>query len=217
MQQKSQTKSNAKLRTALENLRYRSCTLEDIYLLQSYIAGPGPVRPKLNDPRFKGVSIIIAFNAYRDNINIEASQCFAHDIGQKLVDLYSTDHLGTDPTNTGPKKQCKHVIDTLRSTNIASPELQETLWSLHPHLTQHHPGKLSLCVGMPVMIKNNEATECCVTNGAEAEVVSWTSRPITDGMFLTIVSASNGPLQTKFSQAPCSRSRGCFPRVIRCF
>ena len=29
-------------------------------------------------------------------------------------------------------------------------------------------------------IKNNEATECCVTNGAKAEVVSWTSRPITN-------------------------------------
>ena len=31
------------------------------------------------------------------------------------------------------------------------------------------------------MIENNEATECYVTNGAEAEVVSWTSRPTTDG------------------------------------
>ena len=122
MRQKSQTKGNAKLRNALENLRYRSCTLEDIHLLQSHIAGPGPGRPKLNDPRFKGVSIIIAFNAYRDKI-IEASQCFAQDIGQELVDFYSTNCLGTDPTNTGPKKQCKHVIDPLRSTNIASPEL----------------------------------------------------------------------------------------------
>ena len=70
MQQKSQTKGDAKLRTALENL-------ED-NVLQSCIAGPGPGRPKLNDPRFKGVSIIIAFNAYRDKINIEPNQCFAH-------------------------------------------------------------------------------------------------------------------------------------------
>ena len=34
---------------------------------------------------------------------------------------------------------------------------------------------------MPVMIKHNEATECCVTNGAEGEVVSWISKPIADG------------------------------------
>jgi len=33
--------------------------------------------------------------------------------------------------------------------------------------------ELSLCVGMPVMIKCNEATECCVTNGAEATVIGW--------------------------------------------
>jgi len=33
---------------------------------------------------------------------------------------------------------------------------------------------LTLCKGMPVMIKRNEATECCVTNGAEAIVVGGT-------------------------------------------
>ena len=77
MRQKSQTKGDAKLRAALENLRYRSCTLQDIQLLQSHITGPGASRPKLNDPRFRGVSIIIAFNAYRDKINIEASKKFA--------------------------------------------------------------------------------------------------------------------------------------------
>ena len=87
MRQKSQTKGDAKLRAALENLRYRSCTLQDIQLLQSRIAGPGSGRPKLNDPRFRGVSIIIAFNAYRDKINIEASKKFAQDTGQELVVL----------------------------------------------------------------------------------------------------------------------------------
>ena len=45
-------------------------------------------------------------------------------------------------------------------------------------MTDNRPGKLSICIGMPVMIKYNEATECCVTNGTEAEVVGWTSRPI---------------------------------------
>ncbi|KAF8575670.1 hypothetical protein K439DRAFT_1302104, partial [Ramaria rubella] len=29
------------------------------------------------------------------------------------------------------------------------------------------------CIGMPVLIKKNIATECCVTNGAEATVVGW--------------------------------------------
>ncbi|KAF8582870.1 hypothetical protein K439DRAFT_1311826, partial [Ramaria rubella] len=33
--------------------------------------------------------------------------------------------------------------------------------------------KLSLCIGMPMLIKKNIATECCVTNGAEGTVVGW--------------------------------------------
>jgi hypothetical protein len=40
-------------------------------------------------------------------------------------------------------------------------------------MTEHVPGKLSLCIGMPVMIRNNEATELCVTKGQEAAVVGW--------------------------------------------
>lgn len=33
---------------------------------------------------------------------------------------------------------------------------------------------------MPVMIKINVATECCVTNGVEGAVVGWTSRPVSE-------------------------------------
>ena len=41
---------------------------------------------------------------------------------------------------------------------------------------------------MPVMIKNNEATECGVTNGAEAIVVGWKSRNIdTERQFLEVL------------------------------
>ena len=38
---------------------------------------------------------------------------------------------------------------------------------------KHVAGKLKLCVGLPVMLKHNDATECCMTKGAEATVVSW--------------------------------------------
>ncbi|KAJ7907713.1 hypothetical protein B0H13DRAFT_1618208, partial [Mycena leptocephala] len=34
-------------------------------------------------------------------------------------------------------------------------------------------GKLSLCVGMPVMIKNNDATELCITKGQDGTVAGW--------------------------------------------
>ncbi|TFK77570.1 hypothetical protein K466DRAFT_579433 [Polyporus arcularius HHB13444] len=69
MRQRSQTPEDAKLRTALENLRYRACTDEDIKLIQSRVAGPGKERPKLNQPRFRNVSVITSWNSYRDKIN----------------------------------------------------------------------------------------------------------------------------------------------------
>ncbi|KAF8577631.1 hypothetical protein K439DRAFT_1309847, partial [Ramaria rubella] len=33
--------------------------------------------------------------------------------------------------------------------------------------------KFSICHGMPVLVKHNIATPCCVTNGAEGTVVGW--------------------------------------------
>ena len=52
-------------------------------------------------------------------------------------------------------------------------EDQDALWESYPHMSDHVPGKLSLCVGMPVMIRNNKATELCVTKGQEAIVAGW--------------------------------------------
>jgi hypothetical protein len=50
---------------------------------------------------------------------------------------------------------------------------QEILWELTPEATEHSPGKLSLCIGLPVMIRKNEATELCITKGQEGTVAGW--------------------------------------------
>src|SRR6202050_1221781 len=47
MRQRSQTPADAKMRTALENMRYSACTPEDISFLQTRIAGRHPDQPKL--------------------------------------------------------------------------------------------------------------------------------------------------------------------------
>ena len=39
--------------------------------------------------------------------------------------------------------------------------------------TQHLPGKPSLCIGMPVIIRNINATKLCITKGQEGHVVGW--------------------------------------------
>jgi hypothetical protein len=56
----------------------------------------------------------------------------------------------------------------------------------------HRPGMLQLCYGMPVMVKHNVATECCVTNGAEATIAGWKysqiskDTPVLDVLFVKL-------------------------------
>jgi hypothetical protein len=61
----------------------------------------------------------------------------------------------------------------MKVTNLTQ-KLQNILWQLpHSAADKPVPGKLSVCLGLPVMIKCNIATELCMTNGQEATVVGW--------------------------------------------
>src|SRR6202047_3667058 len=60
-------------------------------------------------------------------------------------------------------------------SNEISSALQKIIWNLPHSATNHFPDKLSLCIGMPVMIRNNDATELCITKGQEGHVVGWKS------------------------------------------
>ena len=99
MRQRSQTPDDAKLRVALENLRYKSCTEQDIKLLQSRVAGRGKGKPKLNQPRFRNVSVITAWNVYRDEFNRKGTERFARESGQELCTFYALDKLGGEVEN----------------------------------------------------------------------------------------------------------------------
>jgi hypothetical protein len=61
--------------------------------------------------------------------------------------------------------------------------IQKLLWEQPPCAnTKLVPGKLSLCVGMPVIIRHNIATELCITKGQEATVYyyGWQSQKVND-------------------------------------
>ena len=73
-----------------------------------------------------------------------------------------------------------HTFDPKRKSNEILPAIQRVLWQLPPSLTEHVAGTLDLCIGMPVMLKNNEATELCATNGAEGVVVGWDDKTTKD-------------------------------------
>ena len=181
MRQKTQTLEDSKLRTALENMRYKACTPADIAFLRTKIAGKGPNDPQLAQKKFRNVSIITALNAQKDKINELGCERFAADNNLELIEFYSVDrwsqpkeHKKYDKYHL--KDRQKILKDPLLHNKILSSALQKTLWEQPPASTdQHIPGKLRLCIGMPVMLRANDATECCITKGAEATVVNWQS------------------------------------------
>ena len=136
------------------------------------ITGPGADRPKLAGKDFRNVSIITAWNSQKDRIKELGSAQFAQETNQHYIDFYSIDkwviHDGM-PENALGHKRRKRVKATESSTNITKAD-QERLWELPHHATQHFPGKLSLCIGLPVMLQNNDATELCITKGQERTV-----------------------------------------------
>ena len=91
MRQKLQSPEDAKFRKALENMRYRACTQEDIEFLRTRITGPGTSRPKLAEKDFRNVSIITAWNSQKDRINELGSVRFAKETNQHLTDFHSVD------------------------------------------------------------------------------------------------------------------------------
>ena len=91
MRQAKQTPEDASLRIALENMRYKSCTPDDIKFLCTRIAGRGPNDPKLAQKRFRNVSVITAHNAQRDKINEVGTEQFAAENNQVLHSCYSID------------------------------------------------------------------------------------------------------------------------------
>ena len=104
MRQDKQSPDDTKLRTALENIRYKSCTLQDIAFLRTRISGKGPDDPKLVQKAFRNVSIITAFNAQKDKINQLSCERFAAENNQTLTSFYSIDRW-KDPEISRKKKR----------------------------------------------------------------------------------------------------------------
>ena len=175
MRQKSQSPKDAKFRTALENMRYKSCTDEDIGFLRTLIANSDDT--KLAQKKFAHVPIITSYNSHRDAINAEGTRLFATRHNKKLHSFFSLDILASSNSTTGAKGQ----KDKKAPIQYLNQKCQEVVWNAPPSSSEHIAGRLDLCKGMPVMIKKNISTECGVTNGAPAIVYDWTSNEMPDG------------------------------------
>jgi hypothetical protein len=107
-------------------------------------------------------------NIHKDAINKLCSQHYVIETNQRLVDFYSDDSIKLSQKSAESAAKNKFKI-----TKNISP-LQNILWNQpHSATDKHIPGKLSLAVGMPVMIRCNIATEICITKGQEALVYGW--------------------------------------------
>jgi hypothetical protein len=92
-----------------------------------------------------------------------------------------------------------HRSHKVKRKNVNITEnLQNLLWNQTLSVNEKCiPRKLSLCINMPIIIRNNAATELCITRGQEALVHCWQSttssrgQKILDTLFVKLVN----PLQ----------------------
>ena len=172
MRQRLQTDNDARLQAALENMRFKACTLGDIEFLRSRISACVPGRPSVCDNHFCNMSIITALNVHKDEVNRLGAIRFANEMGQLLTHFYSEDSAkiwDNDGEDDKHKTNAK-----FRKITAISDNMQRDLWN-QPHSASNTyvAGKLSLCIGMPIMIRSNSATELCMTKGQEGYVYGW--------------------------------------------
>ncbi|KAJ6548904.1 hypothetical protein B0H19DRAFT_952760, partial [Mycena capillaripes] len=169
MRQKKQSADDSKLRHTLENMRYGACTAEDLEFLQSRIAGFRPGNPRLSARDIRNVSIITASNSQKDALNKMGAERFARDTNQTLHHFCSIDRISARSVDKTKWKGCEQS-DIKKMTR----SLQKMLWDAPPSTTNEFiAGKLSVCMGMPIMLRANDATEMCITKGQEAVVCGW--------------------------------------------
>ncbi|KAF5373940.1 hypothetical protein D9758_000888 [Tetrapyrgos nigripes] len=174
--QTGKSDKDKKFRQALENMRYKNCTTEDISFLRSLISDPSNESRSIDNPHFRNTSIILTYNKHKDVANELGSKRFAAETGQVLTHFLSDDEeviFDEPPSQTHDRKRkrrkaTKHQIDE---------HVQQLLWKQLPSSNNIQiPGTLSLCKGLPVMIRFNGATELCITKGQEGTVHGWQAR-----------------------------------------
>ena len=159
------------MRTALENLRYKACTPADVNFWRTKISSESPGRSSICNIDFRDVSIITGTNLQKDEINRLGAIRFAQETGQDLVDFYSEDTSKVSPSEL---EKVSGTTGSLKRVAQLTNEMQRALWDQQPSTTDKHiAGKLTLCLGLPVMIQTNYATELCMTRGQEGYIHGW--------------------------------------------
>ncbi|KIM40838.1 hypothetical protein M413DRAFT_42070, partial [Hebeloma cylindrosporum] len=204
MRQTEKGGPDEKLRNALVNMRYASCNADDLAFLNSRVAGPGKDRPRLSDPRFRNVSIITAYNSQKDKTNEMGTMRFHTETGAELHEFYSID-LSNGKGDDSRKRKNAKGSRAKKLRHELNDIVQQQLWDAPPSTSDHIAGKLTLCIGLPIMIRNNDATELCITKGQEGICVGWDAitGPHGKQVLATLyVELSNPPKPVQFPGLP---------------
>ena len=203
MRQKKQSLEDANLRTALENMRYKSCTAADINFLRTRISSAhldGAEHSSICEGIFRDVSIITGTNLQKDEINRLGALRFAQETNQVLTDFFSDDSTRVHSTDADTR------TSNIKRVAEISDEMQKALWDQQPSSTDKQiAGKLSLCLGLPVMIRRNYATEICMTRGQEGYVVGWQSKTGSKGQRMLdtlFIELKNSPVEVHIDGLP---------------
>ncbi|TFK57788.1 hypothetical protein BDN72DRAFT_782854, partial [Pluteus cervinus] len=203
MRQSSNSPEDHRFRTALSNLRYKACTMEDLEFLQERVHTLHEGGPSVCDERFRNVSIITGYNATKDKLNDLGTKRWAEEHQQDLYEFYCDDTLSNN--DKLPGKPAKKGRKRSKVSSI-SYKVQDSLWN-QPSCSTHSkvPGKLSLCKGLPVMIRHNIATELCITKGQEGFVHDWIAGKGSKGQMVLkvlFVRLDNPPQKIQFEGLP---------------
>ncbi|KAL1725815.1 hypothetical protein EV714DRAFT_220605, partial [Schizophyllum commune] len=146
------------LQRLLYNMRWCECDKTDVIYLNTLRADLPANNLSIAAPHFRYVPLITPRNIVKDGINDVGVRRFAIESGQELTDFFSDDKV------PGGNKD-KPVLFSTR--------VQRLLWDQAHTFSDMIPGKLSLCHGMPVMLRHNWATELAMNKGQEGVVHDW--------------------------------------------
>ena len=196
------SEEDQKFRKLLVNLRMNSCDVEDLELMHSRVPHPDHPDIDMDHPDVRHSNMITCWNTNRDLLNEIGVLKFAKAHDRQLYTFYAYDTFSNTRITKG-KATLEH--NPLRAGNsIPSPKAAQLL-NILPGNTGHIAGKLSVCKGMPVIIKRNDATELNVTNGAEGFVCDWMAstspigQPRLDVLFVEL---KNPPTPVKLDGLP---------------
>ena len=131
MRQNKQSSEDTKLRTALENMRYKSCTVDDINFLRTRISSTHSNYSSICEKNFRDVSIITGTNLQKDEINRMGAIRFAQETNQTLTDFFSEDSAKVGASAIDKSSNLKHIA------NI-SDDMQKMLWNQSLSSTDKH-------------------------------------------------------------------------------